>query len=464
MTSYDYDLFVIGGGSGGVRAGRLAGAMGKKVGLAEEYRMGGTCVIRGCVPKKLYVYASQFPEHFSDAAGYGWTVGETSFDWSKLVANKVTEIARLEGFYVKGLDNSKVEILRHRAVLKDAHPIELVGAGKTVTAETILIATGGHPFMDDAMPGHELCVNSDQIFDLPELPKSIIIQGGGYIAVEFAGIFNGLGVETTLVYRGKQILKNFDSDAFRLVTDSMIEKGIRIVTETTVDAVAEAEGDFRLNVTLSNGEVLAADQVLQAIGRVPNTKGLGLENAGVKQAADGSIIVDEYSHTNIENIWAVGDVTNRVQLTPVAIHEAMCFLETAFKGNPVRPDHELIPTAVFSQPEIGTVGMSEEEAAKQYTNVEIYRAFFRPMRNTLAGRFDKMLTKLVVDGDSRKVLGAHVVGPDAGEMAQLLGVALKAAATKDDFDRTMALHPSAAEEFVTMYTPSYLLVNGVREG
>ena len=464
MTSYDYDLFVIGGGSGGVREGRLAGSMGKKVGLAEEYRMGGTCVIRGCVPKKLYVYASQFPEHFNDAAGYGWTVGERSFDWSKLVANKVTEIARLEGFYVKGLDNSKVEILRHRAVLKDAHTIELVGAGKTVTAETILIATGGHPFMDDAMPGHELCVNSDQIFDLPELPKSIVIQGGGYIAVEFAGIFNGLGVETTLVYRGKQILKNFDSDAFRLVTDSMIEKGIRIVTETKVDAVAEAEGDYRLNVTLSNGEVIAADQVLQAIGRVPNTKGLGLENAGVKQADDGSIIVDDYSRTNIENIWAVGDVTNRVQLTPVAIHEAMCFLETAFKGNPVRPDHELIPTAVFSQPEIGTVGMSEEEAAKQYANVEIYRALFRPMRNTLAGRFDKMLTKLVVDGDSRKVLGAHVVGPDAGEMAQLLGVALKAAATKDDFDRTMALHPSAAEEFVTMYTPSYRLVNGVREG
>ncbi len=464
MTSYDYDLFVIGGGSGGVRAGRLAGAMGKKVGLAEEYRLGGTCVIRGCVPKKLYVYASQFPEHFSDAAGYGWTVGESSFDWSKLVSNKVTEIARLEGFYVKGLDNAKTEIIRDRAELQDAHTIKLVNSGKTVTAETILIATGGHPFMDDAMPGHELCVNSDQIFDLPELPKSIVIQGGGYIAVEFAGIFNGLGVETTLVYRGKQILKNFDSDAFRLVTDSMIEKGIRIVTETKVDAVAEANGDYRLNVTLSNGEVLAADQVLQAIGRVPNTKGLGLENAGVKQAADGSIIVDEYSHTNIENIWAVGDVTNRVQLTPVAIHEAMCFLETAFKGNPVRPDHELIPTAVFSQPEIGTVGMSEEEAAKQYANVEIYRALFRPMRNTLAGRFDKMLTKLVVDGDSRKVLGAHVVGPDAGEMAQLLGVALKAAATKDDFDRTMALHPSAAEEFVTMYTPSYRLVNGVREG
>lgn len=464
MTSYDYDLFVIGGGSGGVRAGRLAGSMGKRVGLAEEFRMGGTCVIRGCVPKKLYVYASQFPEHFSDSAGYGWTVGETSFDWSRLVANKEAEITRLEGLYAKGLNNAKTEIFASRAVIKDAHTIELTALGKTVTAETILIATGGRPFMDDAMNGHEFCINSDQVFDLPSLPKSIVIQGGGYIAVEFAGIFHGLGVETTLVYRGKQILKNFDGDAFRLVTEAMIEKGIRIVTETKIESVAENTGAHRLNVTLSNGEVIAADRVLQAIGRVPNTKGLGLENAGVKLADDGSIIVDDYSRTNIENIWAVGDVTNRVQLTPVAIHEAMCFLETAFKGNPVRPDHELIPTAVFSQPEIGTVGLSEEDAAKQYTNVEIYRALFRPMRNTLAGRSDKMLTKLVVDGDSRKVLGAHVVGPDAGEMAQLLGIALKASVTKDDFDRTMALHPSAAEEFVTMYSPSYRLVNGVREG
>ncbi|WP_439272683.1 glutathione-disulfide reductase [Pseudochrobactrum sp. HB0163] len=464
MTSYDYDLFVIGGGSGGVRAGRLAGSMGKRVGLAEEFRMGGTCVIRGCVPKKLYVYASQFPEHFSDAAGYGWTVGERSFDWSRLVANKEAEITRLEGLYTKGLNNAKTEILPYRAVLKDAHTVELVGSGKTVTAETVLIATGGRPFMDETMPGHELCISSNDVFDLKTLPKSIVIQGGGYIAVEFAGIFNGLGVNTTLVYRGKQILHRFDSDLYRLVSEAMAEKGIRIVTEAQITAVAQAQGESRLAVSLDNGEVLAADQVLQAIGRVPNTRGMGLENAGVKLAADGSVIVDEYSRSSVKNIWAVGDITNRAQLTPVAIHEAMCFIETAFKNNPVRPDHELIPTAVFSQPEIGTVGMSEEEAAKHYTNVEIYRAHFRPMRNTLAGRQDKMLTKLVVDGDSRKVLGAHVLGPDAGEMAQLLGIALKANASKDDFDRTMALHPSAAEEFVTMYTPSYRLVNGMREG
>lgn len=464
MTSYDYDLFVIGGGSGGVRAGRLAGSMGKRVGLAEEFRMGGTCVIRGCVPKKLYVYASQFPEHFSDAAGYGWTVGERSFDWSRLVANKEAEITRLEGLYTKGLNNAKTEILPYRAVLKDAHTVELVGSGKTVTAETILIATGGRPFMDETMPGHELCISSNDVFDLKTLPKSIVIQGGGYIAVEFAGIFNGLGVNTTLVYRGKQILHRFDSDLYRLVSEAMAEKGIRIVTEAQITAVAQAQGESRLAVSLDNGEVLAADQVLQAIGRVPNTRGMGLENAGVKLAADGSVIVDEYSRSSVKNIWAVGDITNRAQLTPVAIHEAMCFIETAFKNNPVRPDHELIPTAVFSQPEIGTVGMSEAEAAKHYTNVEIYRAHFRPMRNTLAGRQDKMLTKLVVDGDSRKVLGAHVLGPDAGEMAQLLGIALKANASKDDFDRTMALHPSAAEEFVTMYTPSYRLVNGMREG
>lgn len=464
MTSYDYDLFVIGGGSGGVRAGRLAGSMGKRVALAEEFRMGGTCVIRGCVPKKLYVYASQFPEHFSDAQGYGWSVGERSFDWSRLVANKEAEITRLEGLYAKGLNNAKTEVFASRAVLKDAHTIELTGLGKTVTAQTILIATGGRPFMDESMPGHQLCVNSDQVFDLKRLPKSIVIQGGGYIAVEFAGIFNGLGVDTTIVYRGKQLLSRFDSDLFNLLQEAMIEKGIRIITETKITKVEEAQGDHRLSVTLSNGEVLNSDEVLQAIGRVPNTAGLGLETAGVQMADDGSIIVDDYSHTNIENIWAVGDVTNRVQLTPVAIHESMCFLETAFKDNPVRPDHELIPTAVFSQPEIGTVGLSEQEAAKRYRNVEIYRAHFRPMRNTLAGRSDKMLTKLVVDGDSRTVLGAHVLGPDAGEMAQLLGIALKASATKDDFDRTMALHPSAAEEFVTMYSPSYKLINGVREG
>jgi len=462
MASYDYDLFVIGGGSGGVRAGRLAGAMGKRVGLAEEYRMGGTCVIRGCVPKKLFVYASQFGEHFEDSAGYGWTVGDTSFDWPTLIANKDKEIARLEGLYRKGLDNSKVEIFDSRAVLLDEHTIEIVSSGRRVTAEQILIATGARPNPHQALPGHELCINSNEAFHLAELPKSIVIAGGGYIAVEFANIFHGLGVETTLVYRGREILQRFDGDLRRLLHEAMEAKGIRILCGEVFERVSRRT-DGRLDVMLSGGEILLVDQAMLALGRIPNTEGLGLEKAGVETDVVGAVRVDDYSRTNVPHIWAVGDVTNRVQLTPVAIHEAMCFLETAFKDNPTKPDHQLIATAVFSQPEIGTVGMSEEEAAEKYLEVEVYRAHFRPMKNTLSGRQEKMLTKLVVDGLSRKVLGAHILGPDAGEMAQLLGIALKAGATKDDFDRTMAVHPTASEELVTMYQPSYRIVKGERD-
>ncbi|WP_420962876.1 glutathione-disulfide reductase [Brucella sp. IR073] len=461
MAAYDYDLFVIGGGSGGVRAGRLAGAMGKRVGLAEEYRMGGTCVIRGCVPKKLFVYASQFSEDFEDAAGYGWKVGESSFDWPTLIANKDKEIDRLEGIYRAGLMNSKVEIFDSRAILVDDHTVEIVSSRKRVTAEQILIATGARPNPHAALPGHELCINSNEAFHLAELPKSIVIAGGGYIAVEFANIFHGLGVETTLVYRGREILQRFDGDLRRLLHEAMEAKGIRILCGEVFERVSR-RSDRRLDVVLSGGEILLADQVMLALGRIPNTEGLGLEAAGVETDVVGAVRVDEYSRTNVPNIWAVGDVTNRVQLTPVAIHEAMCFLETAFKNNPTKPDHELIATAVFSQPEIGTVGLSEEEAAEKYAQVEIYRAHFRPMKNTLSGRQEKMLTKLVVDGLSRKVLGAHILGPDAGEMAQLIAIALKSGATKDDFDRTMAVHPTAAEEFVTMYQPTYRIVNGKR--
>ncbi|KXF76976.1 glutathione reductase [Paramesorhizobium deserti] len=461
MASYDYDLFVIGGGSGGVRAGRLAGAMGKRVGLAEEYRMGGTCVIRGCVPKKLFVYASQFGEHFEDAAGYGWSVGETSFDWPTLIANKDREIARLEGLYRKGLDNSKVEIFDSRAVLVDEHTIEIVSSRKKVTAEQILIATGARPNPHLALPGHELCINSNEAFHLAELPKSIVIAGGGYIAVEFANIFHGLGVETTLVYRGREILQRFDGDLRRLLHEAMEAKGIRVLCGEVFERVSRRT-DGRLDVMLSGGEILLVDQAMLALGRIPNTENLGLEKAGVETDVVGAVHVDDYSRTNVPHIWAVGDVTNRVQLTPVAIHEAMCFLETAFKNNPTKPDHQLIATAVFSQPEIGTVGLSEEEAAGKYLEVEVYRAHFRPMKNTLSGRQEKMLTKLVVDGLSRKVLGAHILGPDAGEMAQLLGIALKSGATKDDLDRTMAVHPTASEELVTMYQPSYRIVKGER--
>lgn len=461
MSGYDYDLFVIGGGSGGVRAGRLAGAMGKKVGLAEEYRMGGTCVIRGCVPKKLFVYASQFPEHFDDSAGYGWSVGEARFDWKKLVEAKDNEIARLEGLYRKGLENSAVEIFASRAELVDAHTIELKADGRRVTAEQILIATGGRPNMHESLPGHELCISSNEAFDLKALPESIVIAGGGYIAVEFANIFHGLGVKTTLVYRGKEILSRFDHDLRQLLHETMEAKGINIILGAVFEKV-EKHAEGGLSISLSNGETLQAGQAMLALGRLPNTTGLGLEHAGVKVDRVGAIEVDNYMRTSVAHIWAVGDVTNRVQLTPVAIHEAMCVLETAFKNNPTKPDHELIATAVFSQPEIGTVGISEEEAAKTYAEVEVYRALFRPMKNTLSDRNEKMLMKLVVDAKSRKVVGAHIMGPDAGEMAQLLGVSLKAGATKDDFDRTMAVHPTAAEELVTMYKPSYRIVAGKR--
>ncbi|MBZ9841911.1 glutathione-disulfide reductase [Mesorhizobium sp. CA5] len=461
MAAYDYDLFVIGGGSGGVRAARVAAALGKRVAIAEEYRFGGTCVIRGCVPKKLYVYASQFPEHFADAAGYGWTVPEASFDWPTLVANKDKEIARLEAIYKKNVGGSGGETFHSRAVLVDAHSIYLVAEDRTVSADQILIATGGRPAPHPALPGHEYCIFSNEAFDLKELPKAIMIEGGGYIAVEFANIFHGLGVDTTLVYRGQEILSRFDMDLRRSLHETMEKKGIRILCHAVSESVRKTP-EGKLDVLLSSGQTLTVDQVMLAIGRLPNTENMGLEGVGVELGKTGAIVVDKYSRTNVDNIWAIGDVTHRVQLTPVAIHEAMCFVETAFKDNPTAPDHDTIPTAVFSQPEIGTVGLSEDDAIERYADVEIYRASFRPMRHTLSGRDEKMLIKLVVDGASRKVIGAHILGPDAGEMAQLLGIPLKAGLTKEDFDRTMAVHPTAAEELVTMYKPTYRVKNGER--
>jgi glutathione reductase (NADPH) len=463
MASFDYDLFVIGGGSGGVRSGRLAAAMGKKVAIAEEFRYGGTCVIRGCVPKKLYVYASQFAEHFEDAEGFGWTVGESTFDWKKLVAAKEKEITRLEGLYQKGLANAGAEILHTRAELAGPNTIKLLDSGKTVTAERIVIAVGGHPSAHDALPGHELCISSNEAFDLPELPKAIVIAGGGYIAVEFANIFHGLGVETTLIYRGKEILSRFDQDMRRGLHAAMEQKGIRILCEDLIQSVAK-NADGRLVAETMKHGVLTVDQVMLALGRVPNTKGLGLEAAGVAVNERGAITIDAFSRTSAPGIYALGDVTDRVQLTPVAIHEAMCFIETEYKGNPTSPDHDLIATAVFSQPEIGTVGLSEDYAAKKFEDLEIYRAEFRPMKATLSGRSEKTIMKLVVNAADRKVLGAHILGHEAGEMAQLLGITLKAGCTKDDFDRTMAVHPTASEELVTMYNPSYRIKNGERIG
>jgi glutathione reductase (NADPH) len=461
MARYDYDLFVIGGGSGGVRAARITAGLGKRVAIAEEFRYGGTCVIRGCVPKKLFVYASQFSEHFEDSAGYGWTLAPAKFDWRTLVENKDREIARLEGLYRKGVEQAGGDTFHSRAVLVDGHTIRIESEDRTVTADQILIATGGRPNPHLALPGHEHCISSNEAFDLPELPEAIAIAGGGYIALEFANIFHGLGVQTTLIYRGKEILQRFDMDLRRMLHEAMEKKGIRILCQEIFTAI-EKRPDGRLDAYLQGGEMITVDQVMLALGRIPNTENLGLEAVGVERGKVGDIRVDAYSRTNVRNIWAIGDVTHRVQLTPVAIHEATCFVETAFKGNPTKPDHRTIPTAVFSQPEIGTVGLSEDRASSRFEELEVYRATFRPMRHTLAGRDEKMLVKLVVDADTRLVLGAHMLGPDAGEMAQLLGIALKAGLTKDDFDNTMALHPTAAEELVTMYAPSYQVRNGIR--
>ena len=458
--TYDFDLFVIGGGSGGVRAARVAASLGKRVAIAEEYRFGGTCVIRGCVPKKLLVYASQYSEHFEDAAGYGWTVGETSFDWQKLIANKDFEIARLEGLYRKGLSNAGATQFESRATLVDSHTVRISATGALLTAETIVIATGGRANPHQALPGHDLCITSNEAFHLEALPRCIVIEGGGYIAVEFANIFHGLGVETTLIYRGKEILSRFDADIRKGLHEAMVAKGITIHCETMLEGVRRGD-DGRLHVMTSKAHAIDCDEVMLAVGRLPNTNDLGLEAAGVSLDKQGAIIVDGYSRTNVSNIYALGDVTNRVALTPVAIHEAMCFIQTVYRDNPTSPDHDLIATAVFSQPEIGTVGLTEQEASKLY-DLDVYLASFRPMHNVLPGRSEKMIMKLIADANKGTVLGIHILGPDAGELAQAFGVAVKAGLTKTDFDRTMAVHPTAAEELVTMYFPTYRVRAGVR--
>ncbi len=456
--AYDYDLFVIGGGSGGVRAARRTAALGFKVGIAEESRYGGTCVIRGCVPKKLYVYASTFSESFEDAEGFGWTVGETSFDWPSLVAAKEAEVTRLEGLYKKGLESNGVDIFDTRAELRGSNEVWLRDQDRTVTAERIVIAVGGTPNPHAALDGHEHGIVSDQAFDLQELPKSIVIAGAGYIGLEFAGIFNGLGVETTVVYRGQDILSTFDHDLRSTLHEEYEKRGIRIITQNVFHKIELEDGCKRIE--LSGGEVLHADVVMFALGRMPLTDGLGLESAGVKMDSRGYIKVDEYSKTTCDSIWALGDVTDRMQLTPVAIHEAMCFVATEYHSKPTKPNYDTIPTAVFSHPEIGTVGLREEDAAKKYEKLNVYRASFRPMKHTLSGRDTKMLMKILVDASTDQVVGVHVLGDDAGEMAQVLAIPIKMGCTKADFDETMALHPSAAEELVTMYEPSYTVENG----
>jgi glutathione reductase (NADPH) len=450
MTDFDTDLFVIGGGSGGVRAARIAGPYGARGMIAEEYRVGGTCVIRGCVPKKLLVYASRFAHEFEDAAGYGWTVGEPSFDWATLIANKDKEIARLEAAYTANLERSKVAIVKSRAVLDDPHTVRLLADGRRVRARHILIATGAWPSMGNGIAGIEHVISSNEAFHLTELPKRVLIQGGGYIAVEFACIFAGLGSEVTLVYRGENILRGFDDDVRAHLRHEMERRGIRILCKRIVEAVEKV--DHGLCVELSDHDDIVVDTVMFATGRRPNVAGLGLNLAGVELDEKGAIKVDEFSRTNVPHIYAVGDVTDRIALTPVAIREGHAFAETVFGGKPVKVDHTNVPTAVFSEPECGVIGLTEMQARERYARVDIYKTTFRPMKTVFIGSEARTLMKLVVDGESDRILGIHVVGPDAGELIQVLGIAVKMGATKADFDATMAVHPTAAEELVTLRT------------
>jgi glutathione reductase (NADPH) len=448
MTDHDVDLFVIGAGSGGVRAARIAANHGARVMIAEEFRVGGTCVIRGCVPKKLLVYASRFSAEFEDAAGYGWTVPETKFHWPTLITNKDREIARLEAAYIATLERYKVDLVKSRAILEDAHTVRLLSSGARVRAETILIATGGAPYHGAQIAGLEYVISSNEAFHLKQLPKRILIQGGGYIAVEFAGIFAGLGSQVTLVYRGDNILRGFDDDVREHLRKEMEQRGIKIITRQTVAAVEKVDHGY--DVELSDNEQVMADLVMFATGRKPNIHGLGLEAVGVKLGVMGGIAVDEYSRTSVPNIYAVGDVTNRINLTPVAIREGHAFADTVFGGKPTAVDHTNVPTAVFSEPELGVIGLTETQAREQFSIVDVYKTSFRPMKATLAGRNTRCFMKLLVDGKTDRVVGCHIVGADAGELIQIVGVAIRMGATKADFDATMAVHPTAAEELVTM--------------
>jgi glutathione reductase (NADPH) len=452
MAEFDVDLFVIGGGSGGVRAARIAAGYGARVMIAEEYRMGGTCVIRGCVPKKLFVIGSHIHHEIEDAAGFGWTIPPVRFDWKTLVANKDKEIARLEGIYTVNAEKAGARVLKTRAVLEDAHTIRL-GDGKAVTAKTVLIAAGSAPNHGPDIPGIEHVISSNEAFHLPELPKRIVIQGGGYIALEFACIFVGFGSDVTVVYRGDNILRGFDEDVRAHVRAEMERQGITILTGCTVDKVDKHGREFTTH--LSNGSSLAAEKVMFAIGRHPNIGGLGLEKAGVAiNPNNGGIAVDGWSKTSVPNIYAIGDVTHRINLTPVAIREGHAFADTVFGKRPVQVDHSNIPTAVFSQPEIGTVGLTETAARAQFSRVDIYKTDFRPIKSTMSGRDTRILMKLVVDGSTDHVVGCHIVGDAAAETIQAVAIAVKMKATKADFDATFALHPTAAEELVTMRTPT----------
>ncbi len=444
-TTFDYDLFVIGAGSGGVRAARVAASYGARVAICEDSRVGGTCVIRGCIPKKLMVYASHYAEYFEDAANYGWTVGPRSFSWSKFMAAKNKEIDRLNKIYIRLLENAGVDLIVGTGRFVDAHTIDV--GGRRVTAATILIATGGWP-VKPGIPGSEHSITSNEFFELEEQPRRAIVVGGGYIAVEFAGILNGLGTDVVQLYRGEQILRGFDKDVRATLAQEMRNKGIDIRVESRIQHIEKTTAG--LIATCEDGAILEADAIICAIGRTPNTAGLNLEAVNVAQRDSGAIIVDRYSRTNVDNIYAVGDVTDRIALTPVALNEGLCFSQTVFGGREKIMDHSNVASAVFSQPSVATVGLTEDEARGSFAKIDIYKSTFRPLVHTLSGREEKTMMKLVVDGNTERVLGVHMVGPEAAEIIQGLAVAVKMGATKAQFDATVGIHPTAAEEFVTM--------------
>jgi glutathione reductase (NADPH) len=447
MTTYDFDLFTIGAGSGGVRASRMSASYGARVAIAEELYLGGTCVNVGCIPKKLFSYAAHYAEDFEDSAGFGWTVGERRFDWPTLMANKDKEIARLNGIYRNILANNDVKIFESRARLLDAHTVEV--GGETVTAERILVATGGWPVVPE-FSGSEHAITSNEFFVLPEMPKRVVIVGGGYIAVELASILKGFGAQVTQLYRGELFLRGFDMDVRTTLADEMRKKDLDLRFETDVESIDK--GGDGLTVNLKGGGVIETDAVLYATGRAPKSNGIGLEELGVEMRGNGAIMVDDYFQTSVDNIYALGDVTDRMQLTPVAIAEAMVLAANLYKGEKQLMDYADIATAVFSNPNIGTVGLTEEEARARHGDVDIYREAFRPLKHTLTSSEERTMMKLIVDPDSDRVLGCHMVGPDAGELVQGLGIALKCNATKAQFDATVGIHPTAAEEFVTMRT------------
>jgi glutathione reductase (NADPH) len=446
-----YDLVVIGGGSGGVRAARIAANHGARVALVEEYRMGGTCVIRGCVPKKLMVYASRFAQEFEEAKGFGWTVGETRFDWPTLKARRDSEVARLEGLYRTNLQSAGVTIFDSRAVLQDPHTL-LLADGRSLRGNTLLIATGARPDDGPDFPGAELAIDSNGFFELEQLPRRVVVQGAGYIALELACVLHLLGAEVTLVVRGEQILRGFDDELRAHLGVELEASGLKFRFGRQITAIGRKND--ALQVTLDNGQTLEADCVLRAVGRRPNTAGLGLEAAGVQIEAKGAVTVDDASRTSVANIYAVGDVTNRVNLTPMAIREGHAFADTVFGKTPRTVDHRLIPSAVFTTPEAGVVGLTEAQALQSHPQLDVYRTTFRPMKATLSGHASRIFMKLLVDRVTDRVLGFHMVGPDSGEMAQLVGITLQLAATKAAFDATLAVHPTAAEELVTLRTPA----------